>query len=176
MIFKEYNYNSVNSTNNVAIKKIKQGINSGIILTKEQKLGRGRYGRKWISLKGNLFTTLFFKIDNNINLKKLTKFNCKLIKKTIENIIKKKVKIKPPNDLLINNKKVCGILQEVIIQENKKFIIIGVGINIVASPKITHYKTTYLNEKLKIKITYLDMYKLLKKHFEENLISIKKCI
>ena len=73
MIFKEYNYNSVNSTNNVAIKKIKQGINSGIILTKEQKLGRGRYGRKWISLKGNLFTTLFFKINNNINLKKLLK-------------------------------------------------------------------------------------------------------
>ena len=46
---------TTNSTNDVAIKKIKQGLNNGIVISRIQKKGRGRYGSKWVSLKGNLF-------------------------------------------------------------------------------------------------------------------------
>ena len=66
----KFTYKKVMSTNDVAIRKIKSGIEQGIIITNEQKKGRGRFGNKWISLKGNLFTTIFYKVNSNYNLKK----------------------------------------------------------------------------------------------------------
>ena len=70
--------------------------------------------------KGNLFMSIFFRIKKNINLNKITKLNCEIVKKSIYHKIKKKIKIKKPNDLLINNRKFCGILQETIEYKNEK--------------------------------------------------------
>ena len=103
-----------NSTNDEAIKRIKKGKNNGIIITQIQKRGRGRYGKKWISIKGNLFMSIFFEIKEKSLLKKITKDNCHLVKKSLSNLVKYRISIKPPNDLLIMGKKVCGILQETI--------------------------------------------------------------
>ena len=83
MIFKKFFYKKVNSTNDLAIRKIKNGISQGIIVADYQKKGRGQHGKKWLSFKGNLFITIFFKIKNNINIKKITILNCKIIKKTL---------------------------------------------------------------------------------------------
>jgi BirA family biotin operon repressor/biotin-[acetyl-CoA-carboxylase] ligase len=105
MKFKKFFYKRVNSTNDLAIKKIKTGATQGIIVADYQKKGRGQYGKKWLSFKGNLFITIFFKIKKNINIKKITFLNCKIIKKILLKYIKKKISIKPPNDLLINKKK-----------------------------------------------------------------------
>ena len=126
----KFTYKKVMSTNDVAIRKIRSGIEQGIIITNEQKKGRGRFGNKWISLKGNLFTTIFYKVNSNYNLKKITQKNCLLIFKTLKTVIKKNISIKYPNDILINSKKICGILQEIIKYNNKYFIIVGIGINI----------------------------------------------
>ena len=79
----KFTYKKVMSTNDVAIRKIRSGIEQGIIITNEQKKGRGRFGKKWISLKGNLFTTIFYKVNSNYNLKKITQKNCLLIFKTL---------------------------------------------------------------------------------------------
>ena len=114
MKLKKYLYKTVTSTNDVAIKKIKKGITSGLIISKKQTKGRGRYGNKWIYLKNNLFMSIFFNINNNINLKKLTSSSCKIVKNSLYKLLNIKIIIKKPNDLLINNKKVCGILQETI--------------------------------------------------------------
>ena len=52
-------------------------------------------------------------------------------------IVKKKsISFKPPNDVLVNGKKICGILQELITSKSKKFLIVGIGINIVSHPNI----------------------------------------
>ena len=51
----KFTYKKVMSTNDVAIRKIRSGIEQGIIIANEQKKGRGRFGNKWISLKGNKF-------------------------------------------------------------------------------------------------------------------------
>ena len=49
-------YNSVDSTNNVAIRRIKKGkIKPTLIIANLQKNGRGQYGRQWVSYKGNIF-------------------------------------------------------------------------------------------------------------------------
>jgi len=145
MKFKKYLFKSVKSTNDIAIKKIKEGIPLGLIIAKKQTKGRGRYGNKWIYLKNNLFMSVFFNLSNNINLRKLTSISCKIVKKSLLKLLNKKITIKKPNDLLINKKKVCGILQETVFFKNKKFAIIGIGINIDRSPAIGNYPTTYLN-------------------------------
>ena len=60
MIYKIFNYKKVNSTNDVAIKKIKKGFTRGLVQADFQKKGRGQRGKKWISHKGNLFISTFF--------------------------------------------------------------------------------------------------------------------
>ena len=142
MRFKKFLYKKVNSTNNLALKKINIGIKKGIIISEFQKKGRGQQGKKWISLKGNLFISIFFEVKKNLSIKKLTAINCEIIKKSLPKYIMKKISIKIPNDLLINNKKFCGILQEIIFKKNIKFIIIGIGINLINSPNIKNYPTT----------------------------------
>ena len=60
MSFKKFFYKKVNSTNDLAIKKIKTGIIKGIIIAEYQKKGRGQQGKKWLSFNGNIFMTIFF--------------------------------------------------------------------------------------------------------------------
>ena len=167
MKFKKYFFKSVTSTNDIAIKKIKKNIPSGIIIAQKQTKGRGRYGNKWISMSNNLFMTVFFKLNSNVGVRKLTFTSCSIVRKSILKFISQKIKIKRPNDLLINQKKICGILQEIIFYNNKKFAIIGIGININNSPNITNYPTTYLNFFTKKKITSFKIYNEIKINFEK---------
>ena len=53
----------------------------------------------------------------------------------------------------MNKKKICGILQESINYKEKKYIIIGIGINVVDSPEIKNYKTTFVNNNVKKVVT-----------------------
>ena len=75
-----------------------------------------------------------------------------MIIKFISFYCKKKIKLKLPNDILINKKKVCGILQEVVQKKGIKYLIVGVGLNLVKSPYIKDYPTTNLYELTKTKI------------------------
>ncbi len=60
MKFKVFKFNKVKSTNNTAIRIIKTSdINYGMIISDTQSNGRGQYGKKWISYKGNLFVSFF---------------------------------------------------------------------------------------------------------------------
>ena len=169
MIFKKFFYKKVNSTNDLAIKKIKSGISQGIIVADYQKKGRGQHGKKWLSINGNLFMTIFFKINENINIKKITKLNCKLIKKILFNYTKKKIAIKPPNDLIINKKKLCGILQEIKFNKEKKFIIIGIGVNLIKNPTIKNYPATNILIETGIKIKKYNLIKSIEKIYIKNL-------
>ena len=153
MIYKIFNFKKVNSTNDIAIKKVKKGFARGLVQAEFQKKGRGQRGKKWISHKGNLFITIFFKINKKISLKNITFKNCNKIKKVISKLIKKKITIKKPNDLLLNNKKICGILQETVVHNNSLFLILGIGINLIKSPKIINYPTTNIFDELGINLS-----------------------
>ena len=155
MIIKNFNYKCVNSTNDIAINLIKQkNITAGFVLADKQKKGRGQRGKKWISYKGNLFVSIFFSLEKiNLTLKQLTKFNADLIIKLISHYYKKKIKLKSPNDILINRKKICGILQETIKKNNIQYLIVGIGLNLVNSPQINKYPTTNLYDLTSSKIS-----------------------
>ena len=169
MNLKTYSYKKVNSTNEVAIRKIRNGISRGIIISDQQIKGKGRFGRKWISNKGNLFTTIFYPINKKINLYQLLKYNCDKIKKILKKKIKKTIIIKYPNDLLINGKKICGILQEIIEFKGEKYAVIGIGINVVTSPRLYKYNTTYVNRHVKKCVTKDELFMILKSIYRNKL-------
>ena len=171
MKIKRFNFKKVNSTNRTAIKIIKNSkFDYGMVVSDNQKNGKGQYGKKWISYKGNLFVSFFYNIDNiDSSIKKLTRMNCLLVKKLISKFYKKEIFFKSPNDLLINKKKISGILQEIIIKDDKKYLIVGIGINIVKSPNINKYPTTNLLEVVGKKINYKKMVNQLKLIFEKDL-------
>ena len=106
MKFKIFKFKKVKSTNNTAIRIIKSSnYKNGMIISDSQISGRGQYGKKWISLKGNLFVSFFYELKNfNLSISNLTKTNCFLVKKLLKNYYKKDIVFKKPNDLLVQKK------------------------------------------------------------------------
>ena len=147
-------YKKVKSTNDTALKLIKNSSSEATLVTSEnQTKGRGRVGKKWISQNGNLFISLFFKFDQKkINFNQFAILNAFLLKQVISKIFSKKIKIKWPNDLMINKKKFCGILQEVVKFDSYDYLIVGIGLNTNVAPKNKGFKSTCLKNILNKKI------------------------
>ena len=169
MKLKQFNFKKIKSTNQTAIRLIKSSKNEfGLIVSEAQSKGKGQYGRKWISYKGNIFLSFFYKLENiNLSLSSLTKINCFLVKDVISKYYKKKITFKLPNDLLINKKKICGILQEKIEKSKKQYLIVGIGFNLIKSPNIPNYPTTNLLKITNQKINKKKFVKELKITFEK---------
>ena len=176
MKFKIFRFKKVESTNNSAIRIIKNtNTDYGMIIANKQTSGRGQYGKKWISYNGNLFVSFFYKFDHlTVSLKQITKVNSLLVKKLLSIYYKKKITFKKPNDLLIDKKKICGILQEKISKLNKKYLIVGIGINLIKNPNLKNYPTTNLSELLNKKVSKNKIEKQLKKIFEIKLSKLYK--
>ena len=147
-------YIKVKSTNDIALRLIKKNYSEPtLIISEKQTDGRGRTGKKWISKKGNIFLSLFFKFNQRkINFKQFAILNAFLIKKVISKTISTNVTVKWPNDLLYNKKKFCGILQEVIKFDNFDYLIVGIGLNTNIVPQNKGFKSTSLKNILKKKI------------------------
>ena len=176
MKLKKFKFKKVKSTNNTAIRIIKESnYNLGMVIAETQTNGRGQYGRKWISSKGNLFVSFFNELNKkNLSINTITKINCLLVKKLLSVFTRKKIIFKKPNDLLIDKKKISGILQEIIFFNKKKFLITGIGINIMKNPYIKNYPATNLKEVAKKNISKLSVENKLKDLFEKSLSKLYK--
>ena len=178
MNLKQFNFKKVKSTNQTAIRIIrKTKYEFGLIVSQSQSSGKGQYGRKWISYKGNIFLSFFYKLKKiNLSMNSLTKKNCFLVKDVISKYYKKKITFKAPNDLLINKKKICGILQEKIKNSTNEYLVVGIGLNLFKSPNIIGYPTTNLfeitnkkiNKKLFEKQLKITFEKFLSKYYKTN--------
>ena len=176
MKFKKFKFKRIKSTNNTAIRIIREtNCNLGMVIAETQEKGRGQYGRKWISSKGNLFVSFFNELNKKkISINAITKINCLLVKKLLSSFTSKKILFKKPNDILIDKKKISGILQEIIFVRDKKFLVTGVGINIKKNPIIRNYPTTNLQEVTKKSISKLKVENKLIQLFEKNLSKLYK--
>ena len=176
MKLKRFKFKRVKSTNNTAIRIIKErNYNLGMVIAEIQTEGKGQYGRKWISSKGNLFVSFFNELNKtNLSISTITKINCILVKKLLSTFTRKKIIFKKPNDLLIDKKKISGILQEVIFFNKKKFLITGIGINIIKNPYIKNYPATNLQEVTKKSISKSNVENKLKQLFEKSLSKLYK--
>ena len=176
MKIKLIKFKSVKSTNEEAYKLIKKNVvKPTLITTKEQTKGKGTMGKKWISIKGNLFLSIFFVINNTkINYKQFALLNAYLLRNILSKYKLKKISIKWPNDLLIEKEKICGILQEVIQYKEKYFLIIGVGINTFVAPRIKNFKTSSLQNFAKRRIHNNQILIDIKKKYEKLILDIEK--
>ena len=103
----------------------------------EQTAGRGRFFRKWLSPKGqNIYATLYFCLPLGcpylINLGQILSLSC-------ISVLKKKgfcPEVKWPNDILLDHKKVAGILCETVSFEDRIGIVLGIGINVNMSKEL----------------------------------------
>lgn len=127
-------YDKIDSTNLEAKRHASAYLeHSKVFIAKEQTSGRGRLNREWISSsKDGLYMSILF--NSNLpssNISSLSLISGLSICKSINKFANNKAFIKWPNDIIIENKKVCGILLESIIYSNKlSSIILGIGINI----------------------------------------------
>lgn len=131
-------FESLKSTNSYAFElaNLRQISHGEIILARQQTQGRGRQNRDWVSPAGNLYFSLV--LQPKIELQKIWQISFVAIVAlgaTVEKITKNLVQNKWPNDLLIEQKKVAGILLEnKIFQESCEFVILGIGVNIASKP------------------------------------------
>jgi len=176
MKFEILKFESVTSTNDVAIKMIKENNRlSGCVHSKVQTKGRGTHGKKWISEKGNLFMSLFFTLEEKYpTFNEFSIINPIIILQVINKFCdQKKLRLKFPNDILFNKKKICGLLQEVITLKDRKFLVIGIGLNVVSNPNINNeYKATNIFLETNKKPSIIEIVNLIISSYENFLINL----
>lgn len=130
---KVYAFDRIDSTNNEAVRRIKQGIKlPALFIAKSQTAGKGTRGRSFYSNGGGLYMSLAADVKDT-RLQKLTILAAVATAQSIEKLTGKEVNIKWVNDIYLGNKKLCGILCERVQNEtNDKTlgVVIGIGINL----------------------------------------------
>lgn len=140
-----YDFESTTSTNDVIKDIIKETTTPVVVSAKQQTGGRGRRGRRWQGIDGNLYFT--YSLD--IAPEELSKIVCLVglsLAKTVQQIAPhNKVQIKWPNDVFLEGGKMSGILFENIAGNLWG---IGIGVNIVGAPALENqpYKAVSLKE------------------------------
>lgn len=127
-------YRKIDSTNDSAYALAENGIAEGtVVIAEEQTKGKGRHGRKWESPpKSGVYMSCVIRPEMTPNeIAKITLVAAVAIAKAIRRFTGLAAMIKWPNDILINGRKVCGILTEMKAEQDSiDFIILGIGVNI----------------------------------------------
>jgi len=151
-----HHFTKLSSTNNLAKELAMKGVKEGtIIIAETQSRGRGRVGRRWVSPKGGIwFSTILRPQVSPKDALKLTFMTAVAVAKTVRKTFNLNAEIKWPNDVLINGRKVCGILTEMSTRGNiVDFVVIGVGINanvdVDALPEYLKGSVTSLEKEMK---------------------------
>ena len=159
--------NTCTSTNDIAFDAAKNDAEEGSsYLSYDQTNGRGRNNNKWGSLKGNLFlSTILIPKTIKSNWHQLSLLvGYSVLEFLYEMGINKDIiELKWPNDVLVNNKKISGVLLE----SSYNFIIVGIGLNVLKVPLLEpKWETTKLNDYIFKIISLEDIaLKILKKIF-----------
>lgn len=127
-----YYYDSINSTQNQAMKMTSDSKNNGaIIIAQKQTGGKGRLGRKWISPKGGIWLSVILYPEFDISVATLFPIASALaLSIALEKCFDINPELKWPNDITIKGKKVAGILIDASLESNKiENVVLGVGIN-----------------------------------------------
>lgn len=129
-----YHLEIVDSTNNYAKKTAQEGAEHGtLILADEQTQGKGRRGRTWISPKaGNIYMSILLRPQIEPDkASMLTLVAAMAAAAGIREVSGLNTQIKWPNDIVVQGKKVCGILTEMSAEVGRvHYIVIGIGINV----------------------------------------------
>ena len=162
-------YQRIDSTNKEAWEIIDlEDITHGtIVITDNQLSGKGRNGNTWfMSPSKGLAMSIILKQSISIQDGLLIPIAAgAAIAKALENR-GGNPKLKWPNDILINNEKISGIISEIFSIKSDKYINTGFGVNIVSSPKIENYPTTNINKYNKEINNFYFVYEIMEEYFK----------
>ena len=137
MVKKRYHFECIDSTNKKAKELAQDGCEHGTLITADaQSAGVGRRGRSWSSERNTgIYMSMVLRPDIEVaDASMLTIVAALAVAKAIQNQLKDSSLIpyiKWPNDIVINKKKVCGILTEMSLEQSQmEYIIVGIGINV----------------------------------------------
>lgn len=130
-------YKKIDSTNTAAYALAEKGMKEGaVIIAEEQAKGKGRQGRQWVSpSKKGIYLSCILRPDIAPNdICRITLLTAVAVTRSIRQLTGLSAMIKWPNDILVNNRKVCGILTEMKAEQDMvDFLIIGIGVNVNTS-------------------------------------------
>jgi len=130
---KIFHFNELDSTMNIARKMAKEGAKEWtIIIAETQTQGKGRLGRKWLSSKGGIYFTVILRPKiTPLYAPRINLMASIAVARTIRKLFNLKAELKWPNDVLLNGKKICGILAEMDAEIDKiNYVNLGIGINV----------------------------------------------
>ena len=145
-------YDSIGSTNDEAKHLAREGAEEGtLVWALEQSAGHGRRGRAWSSPRGNLYLSLILRPDCPAGSAAQLGFIAALaVGDALRAILPRieRIAYKWPNDVLIDGRKIAGLLLEceTVGSEKLSFIVVGVGVNLTASPRGTEFPATSIME------------------------------
>ena len=154
----------VGSTNDEVIRLAQSGEALPFwVVADEQTNGRGRRGRQWQGLEGNLFASGIYEFNQDPAVIATLSFvvSYSLFETLSEFIDKNRISLKWPNDILVDCKKISGILLESQIKGGIVQLVIGVGLNVMHAPIINEYGTIAIKDCLENHIPSLDKMKIL---------------
>ncbi len=160
---KIYSYERVDSTMDIAYRLAEDNAPEGVVVfSEEQRRGRGRMDRNWVSPKGKgIYLSLILRPQIlPLQASKITLLMAVAIAQAIRRVSGLAAKIKWPNDILINHKKVCGILTELSAELDRvRFLILGVGINVNTARSVLPKEATSIKEELGRKVSRIELAK-----------------
>jgi BirA family biotin operon repressor/biotin-[acetyl-CoA-carboxylase] ligase len=164
----------VNSTNELASQLASKGAAEGtVVLALTQSAGRGRLSRSWISPSGGLWLSVILRPKiKAIEASKLTFIASLSVAEVLREQYRLNAETKWPNDVLVNGKKICGVLAKMITTgESVEGVILGIGLNanFPASilPKLVRTDATSIESELGKEIILQELFAALMKKLEE---------
>src|SRR5262245_30775601 len=145
-------HDSIGSTNDEAKRLARDGAAEGtLVWALEQTAGRGRRGRAWVSPRGNLYASAIMRPNCPANRAAQPGFVAALaIVDGLASLFPppNNLSYKWPNDVLVSGRKIAGILleSETSAIEDVEFVVVGVGINLVTSPRNMEFPATSIME------------------------------
>ena len=168
-------YDTIDSTNEEAKRLARKGAPSGVVVwAKEQSSGIGRRGRKWISEIGNLYFSILLRPEcSAFKAMQLSFLASVCMAENIKYVLPETaiVNCKWPNDVLVKDRKISGILLEsqTIAQGDIDWLVIGIGLNVKSFPKDLEFPaTSLLHEEAKSDICAEFMLELFSHRFLSN--------
>jgi len=145
-------FDSLDSTNEEAKRLAKGGgCHGAVIWAKKQTEGKGRMGRVWTSSEGNLFVSVLLQPEKPLqDLSQLSFVAVVAVLESLEALMPtgNRLQCKWPNDILLNDRKLGGILLESFQagDNNKQWVVVGVGVNVDSYPPRTEFPATCLKD------------------------------